>query len=152
MECPPPNTSVALGFVMPADELRQRQARLHIAAHRVQDDEQPLHFRVFFNGNELWNDMLVLGGLLRLRRDGMSLDLPDDRQAMDGMPSLCAQHRACLQYIILFKACFVGFRLCFLAVLRLRFCFRIAVHGLPPFAFSLMFPCRAVFYRLSAQK
>ena len=69
------------------DELRQRKPRLHIPAHRIEQDQQALDGGVLLHGHQLGDDVLILGGLLALRRFHMALHLPDDRQAVDGVSS-----------------------------------------------------------------
>ena len=67
------------------DQLCQRKAGLHIAAHRVQQHQQPLDAGVLLHRHQLGDDVLVLGGLLPLRRFSVPFDLADDGQAVDDM-------------------------------------------------------------------
>ena len=61
MECPPPSTS-------------------------VQQHQQTFDARIFLRGHQLRDDMLILRGLLALRRFRMAFDLADDGQAVDLVP------------------------------------------------------------------
>ena len=67
------------------NQLCQRKAGLHIAAHRVQQHQQPLDAGVLLHRHQLGDDVLVLGGLLPLRCFSVPFDLADDGQAVDDM-------------------------------------------------------------------
>ena len=66
-------------------QLCQRKPGLHIPAHGVQQYQQALDPGVLLHGGQLGDHMLILGGLLPLRRFRVPLDLADDGQAVDGM-------------------------------------------------------------------
>ena len=84
------------------NQLRQRKAGLHIAAHRVQQHQQPLDAGVLLHRHQLRDDVLVLGGLLPLRRFGMPFDLTDDGQAVDDMTAPAQGDRAQILDILFF--------------------------------------------------
>ena len=67
------------------DQLCQCKTGLHIAAHRVQQHQQPLDAGVLLHRHQLGDDVLILGGLLPLRSFGVPFDLADDGQAVDDM-------------------------------------------------------------------
>ena len=94
MECPPPSTSAGAGLGDAGDQLCQRKAGLHIAAHRVQQHQKPLDAGVLLHRHQLGNDVLIFGGLLPLRRFGMPFDLADDGQAVDDMTAPAQGDRA----------------------------------------------------------
>ena len=94
------------GLAHPRDQLRQRQPGLHIAAHRIENDQQTFDFRVFLDVYQLRNDMLVFGGLLVVRRKGVPLDGADDGEAVDGMPPCGGGHAAPLGDALLPEALF----------------------------------------------
>ena len=94
MECPPPSTTAALGLEMLA---------ISSAAHGVQDDQQALHRRVLLHGHQLRDDMLILGGLLPLRRFHMALDLPHHGQAVDGVGAFGAVDAAQILDLLFFQ-------------------------------------------------
>ena len=73
------------GFGHAGDQLCQRKPGLHIPAHGVQQYQQALDPGVLLHGGQLGDHMLILGGLLPLRRFRVPLDLADDGQAVDGM-------------------------------------------------------------------
>ena len=84
------------------DQLRQRKPSFHIAAHRVQQHQQPLDAGVLLHRHQLGDDVLVLGGLLPLRRFGMPFDLADDGQAVDDMTAPGQGDRAQILDILFF--------------------------------------------------
>lgn len=90
MEWPPPSTSVALGLFHPGDKLGQGEASFHITAHGVQNDQQAFDLRVLLNIHQLRDDVLILGGFLGIRGQGVALDGTDDSQAVDGVRPLVA--------------------------------------------------------------
>ena len=90
MECPPPQYQGGAGFADPGDQLGQGQAGFHIAAHRVQDHQQPFDGRVLLNVHQLRDHMFVLGGFLVFRRQRVALDGADHGQAVDGMAAWVA--------------------------------------------------------------
>ena len=85
------------------DELCQRKPRFHIPAHGVEQDQQALDGGVLLHGHQLGDDMLILGGLLALRRFHMALHLPDDRQAVDGVSSPGAVNAAHILDLLFFQ-------------------------------------------------
>ena len=90
------------GFGDAGDQFRQRKAGLYIAAHRVQQHQQPLDAGVLLYRHQLGDDVLVLGGLLPLRRFGMPFDLADDGQAVDDMTAPAQGDRAQILDILFF--------------------------------------------------
>ena len=84
------------GLGQAGDQLRQRQAGLHIAAHRVQDHQQGLDLGVLLNVHQLGDDVLVLGGLLVVGGKAVALDGADDGQAVDGVAAAGGRHDAAL--------------------------------------------------------
>ena len=65
------------------DQLRERKPRLHVTAHRVQHDQQPVCFLVLLDRHEQRDQLLILGRLLPLRQQVVSLHLPNDRKTVD---------------------------------------------------------------------
>ena len=84
------------------DQLCQCKTGLHIAAHRVQQHQQPLDAGVLLHRHQLGDDVLVLGGLLPLRRFGVPFDLADDGQAVDDMTAPAQGDRAQILDILFF--------------------------------------------------
>ena len=121
------------------DQLRQRKAGLHIAAHRVQQHQQPLDAGVLLHCHQLWDDVFILGGFLPLRRFGVSFDLADDGQAVDDMPAAGQRDRAQILDLFLFQLACVGL---------LRF----IVHMLSSCVFCQHSPACAGLYRPAAAK
>ena len=74
----------------PGNQLRDGQPRLHVSADGVQDNHQPLDGGVLLDGDQLGDDVLILGGLVLRGQDVVPLDLPDDGQAVDDV--LCFGH------------------------------------------------------------
>lgn len=103
MEWPPPSTTAALGLGDAGDELRQRKPRLHIPAHRIEQDQQALNGGVFLHGHQLGDDVLIFCGLLALGRFHMALHLPDDSQAVDGVSSPGAVNAAHILDLLFFQ-------------------------------------------------
>ena len=95
-----------LGYA--GDQFRQRKARFHIPAHRVQQHQQALDAGVLLRGHQLRDDMLVLRGLLALRRFRMAFDLADDGQAVDDMPAAGQRDRAQILDLFFFQSACVG--------------------------------------------
>ena len=99
---PAPQHQGGAGFADPGDQFRQGQAGFHIAAHRVQDHQQPFDGRVLLNVHQLRDHMFVLGGFLVFRRQRVALDGADHGQAVDGMAALGGfQHPGFLDEILL---------------------------------------------------
>ena len=90
------------------DQFCQRKAGLHIAAHRVQQHQQPLDAGVLLHRHQLGDDVLVLSGLLPLRRFGMPFDLTDDGQAVDNMTAPAQGDRAQILDILFFHPVLLG--------------------------------------------
>ena len=84
------------------DQLCQCKTGLHIAAHRVQQHQQPLDAGIFLHRHQLWDDVFVLGGFLPLRRFGVPFDLADDGQAVDDMTAPAQGDRAQILDILFF--------------------------------------------------
>jgi len=76
------------GLIHPGDKLGQGEASFHITAHGVQNDQQAFDLRVLFNIHQLRDDVLILGGFLGIRGQGVALDGTDDGQAVDGVAAL----------------------------------------------------------------
>ena len=74
--------TVRTGLGDAGDELRQRKPRFHIAADRIQNQQQSPNPRIFLNSDQLGNQVLVLGRLIVLGQDRMSLDAADDRKIL----------------------------------------------------------------------
>ena len=126
-----------LGYA--GDQLCQRKARFHIPAHRVQQHQQALDAGVLLRGYQLRDDMLILCGLLALRRFRMAFDLADDGQAVDDMPAAGQRDRAQILDLFLFQPTCVGL---------LRF----IVHMLSSCVFCQHSPACAGLYRPAAAK
>ena len=75
------------GGLHTAEQLGDGKARLHIAAHGIENDQQAADALVLFDGDQLGNDVLVLGGLVLRGQDIVSLDLPDDGKTVDLVPA-----------------------------------------------------------------
>ena len=90
------------------DQLCQRKARFHVPAHRVQKHQQPFHAGVLLHSHQLRDHMLVLGGLLSLRRFRMAFDLTDHGQAVDHMLPARQRDRAKVFDLFLFQPMRVG--------------------------------------------
>ena len=101
MECPPPSTSVALGLEMLAISSASARPAPH-RRHRVQQHQQPLDAGVLLHRHQLRDDVLVLGGLLPLRRFSVPFDLADDGQAVDDMTAPAQGDRAQILDILFF--------------------------------------------------
>ena len=82
------------GLLHPRQQLGDREARLHVAAHRVEDDDQPLDVGVLLHRQQLGDDMLVFGRLVGRGQDVVPLDLPDDRQAVNRVLALARRDAA----------------------------------------------------------
>ena len=63
---------------------------------------------VLLRGHQLRDDMLILRGLLALRRFRMAFDLADDGQAVDDMPAAGQRDRAQILDLFLFQPTRVG--------------------------------------------
>ena len=105
------------------DELSQGQPRFHIAAHSVQEHQQPFHRRVLLHRHQLRDDMLILGGLLALRRFHVALDLADDGQAVDGVGPFGAVHAAHIFDLLFFQPPFFDGGVFFVCHMLLRISF-----------------------------
>ena len=108
-----PQNQRRAGLGHAADQLGQRQAGLHIPAHRVQNHQKPFHKWVLFNVHQLWNHVLILGRFLALRRLHMPFYRTDHRHAVNHMGSVCAQYRSGIDEIF-----FLQFLLFYLCLLR----------------------------------
>ena len=75
------------GGLHTTEQLGNGKARLHIAAHGIENDQQAADALVLFDGDQLGNDVLVLGGLVLRGQDIVSLDLPDDGKTVDLVPA-----------------------------------------------------------------
>ena len=102
------------GFGNTGDQLCQCKAGFHIPAHRVQQDQKPLDAGILLHRHQLGDDVLVLGGLLPLRRFRVTLDLPDDGQAVDGVAAPVQRDRAKILDLIFFQTACIGVFLFFL--------------------------------------
>ena len=96
------------GFGHAGDQLRQRKACFHITTYRVQQHQQTLDAGVLLRGHQLRDDMLILRGLLALRRFRMAFDLADDGQAVDHMLPAGQRDRAQIFDFFLFQPTRVG--------------------------------------------
>ena len=63
---------------------------------------------VLLRGHQLRDDMLILRGLLALRRFRMAFDLADDGQAVDDMPAAGQRDRAQILDLFFFQPACVG--------------------------------------------
>ena len=86
------------------NQLCQRKAGLYIAAHRVQQHQQPLDAGVLLHSHQLRDNVLVLGGLLPLRRFHVPFDLANDGQAVDDMAAPGQGDRAQILHVFFFHA------------------------------------------------
>jgi hypothetical protein len=62
------------------NQLGNGKSRLDISTDGVENNHQPFDGRVLFDGDQLRNDVLILGGLVLRRQDIVTLDLTDDGQ------------------------------------------------------------------------
>ena len=85
MECPPPSTSVALGLEMLAISSASARPVSTSPPTVFSSTSSPSMRGSSCNRHQLGDDVLVLGGLLPLRRFGVPFDLADDGQAVDDM-------------------------------------------------------------------
>ena len=65
------------------NQLGNGKPRLDISTDGVENNHQPFDGRVLFDGDQLRNDVLILGGLVLRRQDIVTLDLTDDGQTVD---------------------------------------------------------------------
>ena len=96
------------GFGHAGDQLCQRKARFHIPAYRVQQHQQALDARILLRGHQLRDDMLILRGLLALRRFRMAFDLAYDGQTVDHMLPAGQRDRAQILDLFFFQPSCVG--------------------------------------------
>ncbi len=71
------------GLGHPGDELRDGEARLHVPAHGVEQEEDPRHLAGFLQLGQEGKDVLVLGGFRAGGGGHVALDLADDGEAVD---------------------------------------------------------------------
>ena len=81
------------------NHLGNRQSRLYVTAHSVEQDQQSVNLGVLLQGDQQGNEMLVFGCLLTVRQHIMPLDLPHDRKAMNGFVCPLGHHAAALLYV-----------------------------------------------------
>jgi hypothetical protein len=77
-------------------ELRNTQARLHIAADGIEQNEQPLYLRRLLNRRKKRHDVFVLCGLCVLRQYLVPLNLADNGETVYA----CRSCRTQLFYIV----------------------------------------------------
>ena len=70
------------GLCHPGDQLRDGKPCLHIAADRVQKEQDTVHFLRFLQLGKKGQHVLVFGGLGGIGGHGVALDLADDGQAV----------------------------------------------------------------------
>ena len=76
------------GLFHSRNQFRNGKPRFNIAAHGIDEDQQPVNFRTLLNGGDLRDHMLIFRGLGGFRQHLMPLDLPDDGQTVDaGVPA-----------------------------------------------------------------
>ena len=66
------------------DQLRDGKARLHVAAHGIQQEEDAVHLVALLQLGQQGQHMLVLGGLGTAGGGVVALDLADDGHAVHG--------------------------------------------------------------------
>ena len=71
------------GLCHAGDELRDGKARLHVAPHSVQQEEDAVHLVALLQLGKQGQDVLVLGGLGAAGGGVVALDLADDGEAVD---------------------------------------------------------------------
>ena len=85
------------------DQLGQRKPGFHIAAHRVEDDEQPFDLGVLLDIHQLRDDVFILGRFLVVRRQRVAFDGTDHSQAVDGMAAFGTDHRTGVHHIFVLQ-------------------------------------------------
>ena len=111
------------GGLHTAQQLGNGQACLHIAADGIQDDQQPPDALVLLDGDQLRDDMLVLGGLVLRGQDIVPLDLANNGQAMDLMPAALGGHAAGVIDLLAAALLLICFRLVLLLIFWGSGCF-----------------------------
>ena len=91
------------GLADAGDQLRQSEPGFHIAAHGIQDDQQPLNGGVLLNIHQLGDHMLILGAFLVIRSQAVALNGADHRQAINGMAALGGGHNAAVRDQVMFQ-------------------------------------------------
>ena len=74
----PPQNNGDRGLGHAGDQLRDGKSRLHIAAHRVEQKQHPVHLVALLQLGKQRQDVLIFGGLSCVGRGGMALNLADD--------------------------------------------------------------------------
>lgn len=100
MEWLPPRTMDTVGLVIPGNELRNGQARLHISAHGIEQKQHAVHLVTLFQFGQQRQYMLILGGLGAVGGSHMPFNLADDGQAVYGAIGCTGQGGAEIQNIL----------------------------------------------------
>ena len=103
IECPPPSTSDTVGFFHARDQLSDGKSGLHIAADRVEQNQQTVDFVGLLNCRNLRDEVLVLGGFVLCGKFHVALDLADNGDAVYRSARCSCRNRAGFRDGILFR-------------------------------------------------
>ena len=71
------------GLLHPCDHLRNGKPRLNVPPHGIEKQQQTIHVVALLDPRKQGQNVLILGGLHRLRGHLMALHLADDGQGVD---------------------------------------------------------------------
>ena len=88
------------GLFHAGNQLGDGKPGFHISADGVEQNHQSFNGGVLLDGNQLRNDVFVLGGLILWGQDIVPLNLPNDGQAVDDVFGFCHGDRAGLDNLV----------------------------------------------------